>query len=172
MIISALLLITALVVFQTIYDSFKYTFLSTISSPARAENKDRSLPTFIHIPSVEIALPVEETTINFGIWEVKQNSASHLASSAIPNEQGNIIFYAKKTDDQFSRLTSLQKGDSILVSTYDGDLHEYIVADLLIVSPYEVSPVRNSEKEVLTLYTSYGFGDLKRFVVKARPILN
>lgn len=169
-IIASLILLVALVMFHNIYDSFKYTFLSYVSSPARAESKDRSLPTFIYIPSVQIALPIDETSIHYGMWEVKEEAASHLASSAVPGESNNIIIYAQNTEDQFERLTSLKQGDEVVVSTLDGKMHTYHVTSLTVVSPLEVSSLSSTDKEILTLYTSHGFGDLKRFVVTASPI--
>ena len=158
--------------FLTFYESVKYTFLSYAGSPARAESTNRSLPSFIHLPSVEIGLPIEETTIKHGVWEVKQDAASHLSTSAVPLENGTIIIYGRKTADQFSRLTSLRKGDTVLITTLNGNLHSYLVTDLLIVSPQEVGPLSNTTSETLILSTSFGFGDLKRFIVQAEPLAN
>lgn len=154
---------------KSIYNSFAYSFISYVASPARAENTAISLPTFINIPIIETAMPIDETSINFGVWEVKENEASHLASSAVPGENGNIIMYAPNTEDGFKRLSSLTDGDKIFITTLNGNLHTYIVDTLDIVSPLELNAIRDTEKEKLTLYTTYGFAGLKRFVVRAIP---
>lgn len=158
-----------LIALNQTYDLTKYTFLAYAHIPPQTQTKDRSLPTFIHIPSLEISLPIDEVSSNSLFWKTNANTASHLSSSAVPGESNNTVLYAQNTTEAFGRLTSLQKGDTILVTTNNGDIHEYQVEKLTIVSPTEVDYISNTDEETLTLYTSYGFGSLKRFVVKSLP---
>ncbi len=151
------------------YESTTYAFFSYETTLSRLKNKNVSLPTFVNIPSVEIELPIDETAINHGIWGLSNDGASHLASSPVPGEKGNTVLYAKNTPQEFGRLTSLQKGDTIIVVTQDGTPHEYEVTDRKIVSPTDATLIDNTRDETLTLYTPYGFADLKRFVVTAKP---
>jgi len=160
-----------LILLSKTYKSTTYAFFSYDKSTARSLSSTYSTPTFINIPSLEIALAIDEATISHGFWSINTESASHLSSSPVPGEKGNTVIYAKNTPATFGRLTSLKKGDVIIIDTKDGLMHEYEVTELKVVSPTDSDLINNTEKEVLTLYTSYGFGDLKRFVVRAIPTL-
>jgi len=155
-----------------LYDLTQYSFLAYAHKPIISHNKDRSLPTFIHIPSVEIGLPIDEVSNTTLFWKTNTDTASHLATSAVPGETDNIVLYGRNTTESFGRLTSVREGDSIIVNLKNGDTHEYVVTQLMISSPTEVDQISSKDEETLTLYTSYGFGNLKRFVVKSLPALN
>ncbi len=159
-----------LILLSKTYQSTTYAFFSYDKTTARSLSSTYSTPTFINIPSLEIALAIDEATISHGFWGINTDSASHLSSSPVPGEKGNTVIYAKNTPANFGRLTSLKKGDVIVIDTKDGIMHEYEVITLNVVSPTDSDLINNTEKEILTLYTSYGFGDLKRFVVRATPI--
>jgi LPXTG-site transpeptidase (sortase) family protein len=161
-----------LILLSKIYLSTTYAFFSYDKTTTRSLSSTYSTPTFINIPTTKIALPIDETAVSHGFWDVNDESASYLSTSSVPGEKGNTVIYAKNTPDGFSKLTSLQKGDIIIVDTKDGLMHEYEVTITEIVSPTNSDLINTTDKEVLTLYTSYGFGDLKRFVVRALPVTN
>lgn len=167
--ILGLVMLGVILSIKSVYDSFSYSFLTYVVSPAKAENTTHSLPTFINIPIIQTALPIDETSINFGVWEVKKNNASHLSTSSTPSEKGNIIIYAPNTDTGFKRLTSLSKNDEIFITTLDGKLHTYAIKEMTVVSPIELDAIKDTPVETVTLYTNYGFAGLKRFVVRAFP---
>lgn len=152
------------------YESTTYAFFSYDRSTIRSQSSTYSVPTFINIPLLEIALPIDESTMSHGFWRANDESASHLSTSPVPGERGNTVIYAKNTSAGFGRLSSLKKGDVIIIDTKDGLIHEYEVTELKVVSPTDSDLINNTTEEALTLYTSYGFGDLKRFVVRALPI--
>ena len=153
------------------YKSTTHAFLSYNTANARTQVSTYSLPTFINIPTLEIGLPIDETTGSGGLWSANDDSASHLATSPVPGEQGNTVIYAKNTIDAFGKLKDLKNGDIIILNTKDGMMHEYKVTEIKIVSPTDPSLINNTETEMLTLYTPYGFGDFKRFVGRALPLL-
>jgi LPXTG-site transpeptidase (sortase) family protein len=128
-----------------------------------------SIPTEINIDKVNLHLPVEETAIYNGIWQIAQNGASHLAISARPGEKGPIIFYAHNTNDKFGPIRWLSKGDIIQIKTSDGKNHNYIVSQTLEAQPDELNIFTNIKEEGLVLYTCDGFADLKRFVLIGKP---
>lgn len=164
------LTVIAVLTLNKTYELTKYTFLAYADTQERSLNKDRALPTFIYIPSLEITLPIDEVSNTSLFWKTTSDTASHISSSAVPGERNNIVLYAQNSTDTFGRLTSLRKGDAILVTTIDGNTHEYQVVKLIIASPTEVNEISSTNDETLTLYTSYGFGNIKRFVVKSLPI--
>lgn len=134
------------------------------------EVKERhNIPTFISIPSVSIGLPVSQTSIINGIWEIDKNGVSHLSSSAYPGDNKGVIMYAHNTHDRFEKLHLVNIGDQIAVTTRDSKLYKYKVSSILVVSPNEVD-VLMTDSESLILYTCTGFADLKRLVVIAERI--
>jgi sortase A len=127
-------------------------------------------PKSILIPKIQVNLTLEETYISKGVWQVSESGASHLATSATPAQSGNIIIYAHNTRDRFGRLSELEKGDLISVTTNTGTIHTYKVSNKQVVDPTYIQILMPTKKEILTLYTCYGFADLKRIVIQAAPV--
>jgi LPXTG-site transpeptidase (sortase) family protein len=139
----------------------------SFSESVAAVKSENAIPTFIHIPKRNIALPIEETIIKRGVWQISKNSASHLATSAVPGTTANVIIYAHNTQEQFGRILDIKTGEEIVITTQDGQVHTYVVKKTLVVSPSEISVLKSNGSEILTIYTCTGFADSKRFVVQA-----
>lgn len=160
-------LFIAFILIGKLYESTTYSFAAFATTAPRHEVENHSLPTFIYIPSLELGLPVKEASITNGVWPTYTDSVSHVASSSSPGENDNVVIYGRNTAEQFGLLTSLTKGDEIIVSLKNGDSYSYTVTDLKIVLPSETGLIRATQKDTLTLYTPYGLASLKRFVVRA-----
>ncbi len=132
--------------------------------------KSHPIPTRIIIPKVNIDLPIEETAITNGSWQVSQTAISHLTASARPEEKGTIILYSHNTDDRFGPIRWLNKGEKIEIRTAGGKNHAYMVSQTLKVSPSQMDILTQNKGETLILYTCDGFADLQRFVILASPI--
>ena len=128
-----------------------------------------AIPTRIIIPSVNINLPIAETTISHGVWQIADNAISHLTISARPGEQGAIILYGHNTNDRFGPIRWVPVGQKIIVSTADGKAYSYTVVARKDVSPSDVSELVAPKTETLILYTCDGFADLQRFLLIAKP---
>lgn len=152
-----------------IYESTTYSFATFATAAPRSTAQTHAIPTFIYLPSLSLGLPLVQTSITHGVWPTQTDAASHLASSSTPGEHGNVVIYGRNTEDQFGLLTSLRKGDEIIVSNRNGDSYSYEVTDLGVFFPNETSLISTTNKETLTLYTPYGFAGLKRFLVRATP---
>jgi len=151
----------------TVNQLTKYSF--AYQPVAHASKK--GLPTFIAIKDNNIFLPVKETIIQNGVWQISGDGASHLATSSRPGENGTIIVYGHNTLAEFGSLPFISIGETIVVSTADGKTYTYTVTKTVVVDPTDVSVLKNQHGETLVLYTCYGFADLKRFVVVAKPQL-
>lgn len=125
-----------------------------------------NVPTFISLSSISVNLPVNQTVITNGIWEISDKGVSHLGSSAYPGENKGIVMYAHNTDDRFGKLHELGIGEEIKVNTRNGKSFIFKVESISIVNPNELS-ILHADSETLILYTCTGFADLKRLVVKA-----
>ncbi len=131
--------------------------------------KSHPIPITITIPSVNVTLPIEETAINNGVWQIAENGASHLTISARPGEDGPIIMYGHNTNVRFGRILSLKNGNKILIKTADDKIHQYKIIQTRVVSSTELDVLTQKPGESLILYTCTGFADWNRFVVIAVP---
>lgn len=142
--------------------------LVTPKIPASQEaKKPAAKPTQIIIPKVNIDLPIEETAITNGIWQIGPNGASHLAISARPGEKGTIIMYGHNTNNRLGPIRWLGKGEKIQLKSADGKIFTYTITKTMQIASDKVD-ILNQKGETLVLYTCDGFADLKRFVVIAK----
>ena len=158
----------SLIAFSVYLKVDSYRSLSFASSvPAANVDLKTSNPTRIIIPSVNIDLPIEETLIHKNNWEIYENGASHLNTSANPGEGGNVIIYAHNTRDRFGSLEEVKKGEIIKLYSEDHKVYTYEVVNILVVNPTQVELLAPTKSELITIYTCIGFADLKRLVIQA-----
>lgn len=127
-------------------------------------------PIRITIPSIKTELPIEETLIEKGIWQISENGVSHLATSAYPGNGGNIILYGHNTTDRLARLGEVKIGDVVTVTSKNNRRFEYKVTSVEVVKPTDIDKLMAYNTETLTIYTCIGFADLQRILVKADRI--
>lgn len=135
----------------------------------QASNQRKSQPTTLHLPSLDLTLPIDATNIEDGEWEVPEEAVGHLAISSRPGENNNVVMYAHNRPGLFGQLHQLEPDNLIIVEAQDGSEHIYQVFSKRITTPDDVAVVLPTESEQLTLYTCDGWLDRDRLVVKARP---
>ena len=128
--------------------------------------KTHAIPTQLIIEKIQMDLPIEQTAITNGIWQVS-NDVSHLTTSARPGENGPIILYGHNTTDRLGPIRWLSKGDLIEVKSADGEIHNYIIDQTMTVNPNRLDVFTQKPGETLIIYTCDGFADLQRFVLIA-----
>ncbi|OGK15037.1 hypothetical protein A2690_02910 [Candidatus Roizmanbacteria bacterium RIFCSPHIGHO2_01_FULL_39_12b] len=135
----------------------------------KSSHSVNTAPKQIIIKSLEISLPIKQTIIKNGVWEVFNEGASHLSTSGYPDENKPIIVYAHNRNNQFGKIDGLKKGDQIILS--DGLNHYlYLVSRQKVVEPSNTQALKESRGEILILYTCTGFADSKRLLVYANRI--
>lgn len=134
----------------------------------RPQRKPR--PTMIAIQWFLLNVAIEEQVYTNGEWTISQTKASHLASSANPEENGNIIIYGHNTREIMGNIRALKGNERIHVTTEDGEDHQYKITGLYEVDPQDTRYLQPTQEETLTLYTCSGLLDRKRFVVQAKPL--
>ncbi len=101
---------------------------------------------------------------------ILRRAVGHLARTALPGETGNVVL-AGHRDTFFSQLKRVQSGDTIMLSTRDGDF-TYVVEWTAIVPPTDVQVIEPTGGRTLTLITCFPFSYLgrapDRFIVGAR----
>jgi LPXTG-site transpeptidase (sortase) family protein len=103
-------------------------------------------------------------------WIISEVGANYLLDSARLGKPGNAIMYGHNRNEILGKLTQVRVGDEVVVETFAGDLKRYVVRNVVVVSPKDVSFLQSTSEEVLTIYTCTGFLDSKRLVVQAVPV--
>ena len=119
----------------------------------------------LSIPKLQLIAPVfdgtDEFTLNRGVGRI--------AGSDFPGEEGNFSI-AGHRDGFFRSLKDISPGDSIELITLSGkDL--FVVDEIVIVDPLDVSVLKRREGSTLTLVTCYPFYFFgkapQRYIVRA-----
>jgi sortase A len=120
-------------------------FQTSLSAPA--------LPPLgvLRIPAIDLEVSVLE-----GTDDVTLNRAvGHIDSTAVPGEAGNVGI-AGHRDGFFRGLKDVHPGDTIDLYTEMGN-SRYVVDEIVIVPPEDVSVLAPRSKPALTLVTCYPF---------------
>src|SRR3990167_5114087 len=138
-----LLLIGAFLIFTSAFYLFNKTIDQILVEKISGINScvnNRLSPTNLLIPSQEVSAEIEDSNLIGNVWQISKEKVSHLQSSAVPGQSGNIIMYGHNTKNNFLNLQFLKEGDAIILKTKDNKLYSYV-----------------------------GFGDTMRLVIRAVP---
>jgi sortase A len=105
----------------------------------------------LSIPAINLEVPVLEGTDEFTL----NRAVGHIEGTPEPGQNGNIGI-AGHRDGFFRVLKDLHQGDAIELSTQK-ESARYVVDEILIVSPEDVSVLGARSKASLTLVTCYPF---------------
>ena len=98
-----------------------------------------------------------------------RRSVGHIPETALPGEAGNAAL-AGHRDTFFRGLKDVREGDHVVVTTLAGR-HRYVVREMRVVEPSDVSVLDPTDEAILTLVTCYPFNYVgpapQRFVVRA-----
>ncbi len=131
-------------------------------------NSIQDIPVRIVVPGVSIDIPIVESPVVNGYWELSETTASHGMGSANPGESGNIVVFAHAKEELFYNLKNIQRGDAVYITT-KGKTFRYVVSGVTSVYPWQKEVIASTKTETVTLYTCSGFHDEKRLVVRALP---
>ena len=120
----------------------------------------------IEIPRLNLSAPVREGSED----ETLRLAVGHIEGTAHPGELGNSGLAAHR-NTFFRPLKDVRMGDLVVVKT-GGGVFSYRVDSIGVVAPTEVSVLKPTPKETLTLVTCYPFdaiaaGGPLRYVVSA-----
>lgn len=105
----------------------------------------------ISIPKIDVNVALSE-----GIdTDVLKYAVGHFTETPMPGEQGNACFAGHRSytyNQYFNRLDELYVGDTIIVTTKDGEF-EYEVYESKVVEPEEISVLDNTKGAEITLVT-------------------
>lgn len=122
----------------------------------------------LEIPRLNVSVMVREGADEGTL----RRAVGHIPGTALPGTLGNVGL-AGHRDTFFRALRSIQEDDAIELQTTHGTFH-YIVKSTKIVTPRDVSVLRASGGDTLTLVTCYPFYYVgsapKRFIVHAAQV--
>lgn len=99
-------------------------------------------------------------------------SIGHLPDTPLPWHRGNSVVAAHR-DTQFRALEGIRIGDRLRLQTPHGEF-SYVVRDLIITSPDDLSVIKPTDTRSLTLITCYPFRYVghapQRFIVVASEV--
>ncbi len=141
------------------------------SQPPQAvkiSNSKNISPTRIAIKKVNIDLIIFPAKIIDQQWDISTQGASWLDISPIPGERGNSILYGHNWTNLMGNLIFVRPGQEIEITYKNGSKKIFIVDKTAIVSPTNVSVLRQTSDKRITVYTCTGLFDEKRFIVAAQ----
>ena len=131
----------------------------------------------LKIDKLDILVPIvkevdgdDKTAYN----EALKGGVAHYKGTALPGEGNNVFIFGHssaevKTDyaKTFAKLNDLEKGDEIIVY-YQNNEHKYKVKNKEIVEATDLSVLKKSKEEILTLMTCWPIGTKdKRLIIRA-----
>lgn len=122
---------------------------------------------WIRIPAIGVDHPV----VMGDDWESLKTGVGQHPGSADPGEDGNLVLSAHNDiyGRIFQHLDQLDLGDEITILTTTRS-YVYLVDEIRILKPSEISVLERGDKAVLTLISCYPYMiDTHRIVVRASP---
>jgi LPXTG-site transpeptidase (sortase) family protein len=123
----------------------------------------------VKFPPLSLNIPVFDSIIVNGQWQVPGSALGHLNTSANPGQNGNIVIYGHNKPGLLSKLGNLKVSDQINIVTAMGTEATYIITSISVVSPSDIEIAQDTQVETLTIYTCTGPLDSQRLVVRAIP---
>lgn len=182
MLIILALLNSQFIVSKFINVNYKPVDATPLNEETSSQDIDPSAPPKIIINSLEVTAPidfnqqsVDETNFQLSL----RNGVVHYPFTAKPGEAGNVVIFGHSSGQVwapgdykfiFSKLEHLTDEDIIFIE-YQGTRYEYKVTDANIVPPTDVSVLRPTNDNTLTLITCYPVGsNAKRLIISAKQI--
>lgn len=129
----------------------------------------KDLPERVVLPAQNIDLPVRESKIVNGYWEVFDDVAAWGEDSGIPGKSGNQVVFAHAREGLFLPLKEAKTGERIYIFTKE-KWFVYEIKEIKEVFPNQKEVIEPTLDETLTLYTCSGFNDSKRLILTAKRI--
>jgi len=124
---------------------------------------------WIRIPAISVDHPI----VQGDDWESLKHGVGQRLGSANPGENGNLVLSAHNDiyGEIFRYLSKLELGDEIIILTAT-DQYTYLVEEILILKPNQVSVLDPGEDPIVTLISCYPYMiDTHRIVVRASLLI-
>jgi sortase A len=137
-------------------------------SRLRSAAREGDLVGLLAVPRLNLVVPVREGTSESTLLQ----GAGHVTGTARPGRAGNVALAAHR-DMHFRPLREVRPGDEVRLTTLEGT-RVYTVRGTAVVEPDDVSVLRATPEDRLTLITCYPFSYVgrapRRFLVFADAV--
>lgn len=110
------------------------------------------------------------TLLTQGQWPLSTETGHYLLNSSPLHQPGNVIVYGHNTGDVFGWLLDVQPTDQLTLTDQSGTTYHYQIESVNDVTADDISWLKPSEQNILTVYTCSGWFDQYRRVVRATLI--
>lgn len=118
----------------------------------------------LEIPKINLKVVVAEGTDD----NIIRYAVGHFAETEMPGDSGNFALAGHRnfdTGEFFLKIDKLNEGDEIKVTTLDGIVYTYNVANSFVVQPQDTYILEESEEPIITLVTCT-FDGSERLIVQ------
>jgi sortase A len=136
-------------------------------------------PERLQIPSIDLdskVVPIGTKTDDKGhiLWETAAFAVGHHKGTGLPGESGNVVLSGHISSPRegavFNKLTKVEKGDGIVVSTPDRQFL-YVVVETKTVTPDAVDVLDPTDQAMVTMITCVPDGVYShRLIVRAEAV--
>ncbi len=151
---------------------FKTTKIEAAPLVNNFQSQNRNIkyePDKIVIKDLNIEIAVKKAKIVNGYWEVFDDAAGWGEGSSYPGETGNAVIFAHVRRGLFLNLKDITR--DMIIEIHSGvNSYQYKMIDEKEVPPSDLSVVKPTKDETLTLFTCSGPFDTKRLVVVAKRV--
>ncbi len=125
------------------------------------------IPTRVMIAKIKLVSDLVPQPVVNKDWLISEREVNYLVGSGNLDE-GNMVLYAHRKPKLFGRLHELKNGDSITVTGSGKRVAYYEVFESYSTDAEDLDILKNTQDNVLTLFTCDGWNDRKRWVVRAK----
>jgi len=126
------------------------------------------LPIEFVMPNQRIDLSVIPAQIQDQEWQLSNHGVSLLQTALPAAADRGLIMYGHNWRSVLANLHQAKIGEKIHLIYADGNVVEYTIQSMIIVSPKQLDVLNMAKADTLLVYTCTGFLDSERLVVLAR----
>ncbi|HZZ98688.1 MAG TPA: sortase [Candidatus Saccharimonadia bacterium] len=125
------------------------------------------LPSRLILPDERIDLPIFQSAILNGEWQLSTKGVSILSTTTHATRQEGYILYGHNWPVLLGNVSKAKIGEPLLLEYPDGSSEQYKIESVFRVSPKSVDVLDLAKSQTVLLYTCTGFLDTERLVVLA-----
>lgn len=131
-----------------------------------------AIPKSITIPEIFVSnLPIVPGGIIGDSWLLFNDKATYLQTSGLLGEGYNTVIYAHSRNGLFKNIKELEIGNKIHILGDNDVLYSYEVYGKETVNLKEVSKLKSTQPNIITLFTCDGPLDQDRVIIRASLVI-
>lgn len=177
------LIVTGFILFFTVYHTYFYASgpgltsadvqLSNISAtPAITESAAKHVPTRLIMPSLDLAVDIDNSTINITTneWPLS-TSRAHYANftPSLGSARGTMLLYGHNTWEVMRKTADVTIGDQLTLFDDAGQKWDFTMTNEVIIKPEDVGFIYEDVPFRIVIFTCNGWNDEYRRLMYFSP---